>query len=125
MHNVPGLVRGRDLCTVVVNRADAARLGLVAGGRAEVTSRVGRAELPVEVTDDIAPGVVSIPHGWGHDRPGAELSVASRNAGVNSNILTDDLSIDPLSGTAVLNGVPVRITPVQVPPVLVAPAVVS
>jgi anaerobic selenocysteine-containing dehydrogenase len=112
MHNVPSLVRGRDLCTLVVNRADAARLGLVSGGRAEVTSRVGRVELPVEVSDDIAPGVVSIPHGWGHDRSGAELSVAGRHAGVNSNILTDDLSVDPLSGTAVLNGVPVQVAPI-------------
>jgi anaerobic selenocysteine-containing dehydrogenase len=111
MHNVPSLVKGRELCTLVVNRADAARLGLVAGGRAEVTSRVGRVELTVEVSDDIAPGVVSIPHGWGHDRPGAELSVARRHAGVNSNLLTDDLRVDPLSGTAVLNGVPVRVAP--------------
>jgi anaerobic selenocysteine-containing dehydrogenase len=110
---VPSLVKGRDLCTLVVNRADAARLGLVSGDRAEVASRVGRIELPVEVSDDIAPGVVSIPHGWGHDRPGAELSVASRHAGVNSNILTDDLLVDPLSGTAVLNGVPVQIAPTE------------
>ena len=113
MHNVPALVKGRELCTVVVNRVDAARLGLVAGGRAEVTSRVGRVELTVEVSDDIAPGVVSIPHGWGHDRPGVELSVAGRHAGVNSNILTDDLRVDPLSGTAVLNAVPVALAPVR------------
>jgi anaerobic selenocysteine-containing dehydrogenase len=113
MHNVPALVKGRDLCTLVVNRADAARLGLVSGGRAEVTSRVGRIELPVEVSDDIAPGVVSIPHGWGHDRPGVELSVARRHAGVNSNVLTDDLLVDPLSGTAVLNGVPVQVASVE------------
>jgi len=112
MHNVPTLVKGRDLCTLVVNRADAARLGLVAGGTAAVTSRVGRVELTVEVTDDIAPGVVSIPHGWGHDLPGVELSVARRNAGVNSNRLTDDLRLDPLSGNAVLNGVPVSLAPV-------------
>jgi anaerobic selenocysteine-containing dehydrogenase len=111
MHNVPSLVKGRDLCTIVVNRADAGRLGLVAGGRARVTSRVGSVQLPVEVSDDIAPGVVSIPHGWGHDRPGAELSVARRHAGVNSNILTDDVQVDPLSGTAVLNGVPVQVAP--------------
>jgi anaerobic selenocysteine-containing dehydrogenase len=112
MHNVPSLVKGRDLCTLVVNRADAARLGLVPGGMASVTSRVGQVELTVEVTDDIAPGVVSIPHGFGHDRPGAELSVARHHAGVNANRLTDDLRIDPLSGTAVLNGVPVAVTPV-------------
>ncbi|GAA1814257.1 molybdopterin-dependent oxidoreductase [Planosporangium flavigriseum] len=109
MHNVPALVKGRELCTVVVNRADAARLGLVNGGKARVSSRVGRVELTVEVTDDIAPGVVSIPHGWGHDLPGVELSVAAGTAGVNANRLTDDLRVDPLSGTAVLNGVPVTV----------------
>jgi anaerobic selenocysteine-containing dehydrogenase len=111
MHNVPTLVKGRELCTVVVNRADATRLGLADGGKAWVASRVGRAELTVEVSDDIAPGVVSIPHGWGHDLPGVELSVAARTAGVNVNLLTDDLRVDPLSGTAVLNGVPVTIEP--------------
>ncbi|HKT01347.1 MAG TPA: molybdopterin-dependent oxidoreductase [Rugosimonospora sp.] len=112
MHNVPALVKGRPLCTLVVNRGDAQRLGLVPGGQARVTSRVGQVELPVEVSDDIAPGVVSIPHGFGHDLPGVELSVARRaSAGVNTNLLTDDLSIDPLSGTAVLNGIPVEVVP--------------
>ncbi|NJC70768.1 molybdopterin-dependent oxidoreductase [Planosporangium thailandense] len=109
MHNVPALVKGRELCTVVVSRTDAERLGLVDGGTARVTSRVGRVELTVEVSDDIAPGVVSIPHGWGHDLPGVELSVASRTAGANVNRLHDDLRLDPLSGTAVLNGTPVTI----------------
>ncbi|GIJ64093.1 molybdopterin-dependent oxidoreductase [Virgisporangium aurantiacum] len=110
MHNVPALVKGRPLCTVVVNRGDADRLGLVAGGRARVTSRVGEVELTVEVTDDIAPGVVSIPHGFGHDLPGVEMSVARHlPGGVNTNLLTDDLAIDPLSGNAVLNGIPVSL----------------
>jgi anaerobic selenocysteine-containing dehydrogenase len=112
MHNVPTLVKGRQLCTVVVNRSDAARLGLRDGGKAAVTSRVGRVELTVEVSDDIAPGVVSIPHGWGHDLPGIEMSVAREHAGVNTNRLTDDLRMDPLSGTAVLNGIPVEIAAV-------------
>jgi anaerobic selenocysteine-containing dehydrogenase len=112
MHNVPALVKGRPLCTLVVNRGDADRLGLVAGGRARVTSRVGEVELTVEVTDDIAPGVVSIPHGFGHDLPGVEMSVARQApGGVNTNLLTDDLTIDPLSGNAVLNGIPVSLTP--------------
>ena len=93
----------------MVNSADAARLGLVHGGRALVTSRVGAVELPVEVTDDIMPGVVSIPHGWGHDLPGMRMAVAQRHAGVNANRLTDDLRLDRLSGTAVLNGVPVEL----------------
>ena len=83
----------------------------MAGGLARVTSRVGQVELPVEITDDIAPGVVSIPHGWGHDLPGMEMSVAGEHAGVNTNRLTDDLRLDPLSGTAVLNGIPVELTP--------------
>jgi anaerobic selenocysteine-containing dehydrogenase len=109
MHNVSSLVKGRDLCTLVMNTADAARLGLTTGATARVTSRVGQVELPVEVTDDIASGVVSIPHGWGHDLPGVELSVAREHAGVNTNRLTDDMAIDPLSGTAVLNGIPVEI----------------
>jgi anaerobic selenocysteine-containing dehydrogenase len=109
MHNVPMLVKGRPLCTVVVNRGDADRLGLVDGGSARVTSRVGQTELIVEVTDDIAPGVISIPHGFGHDRPGVEMAVAAATPGTNVNVLTDDLRLDPLSGTAVLNGVPVKV----------------
>jgi anaerobic selenocysteine-containing dehydrogenase len=122
MHNVPGLVKGRPLCTIQVNRSDADRLGLTHGDLARVTSRVGQVELPVEVTDDIAPGVVSIPHGFGHDLPGVELSVARQSsAGVNSNLLTDDQKLDPLSGTAVLNGVPVEVMSVR-PPALAAGA---
>jgi hypothetical protein len=66
----------------------------------------------VEITDDIAPGVVSIPHGWGHDVPGMEMAIAQDHAGVNTNRLTDDMRLDPLSGTAVLNGVPVALKPV-------------
>jgi anaerobic selenocysteine-containing dehydrogenase len=68
--------------------------------------------IPVEVTDAIRPGVVSIPHGWGHDLDGVELSVARRYAGVNSNLLADDELLDPVSGTSVLNGIPVELTPV-------------
>jgi anaerobic selenocysteine-containing dehydrogenase len=111
MHNVPGLTRGRDLCTMQIHPDDAARHGLTAGGRARVTSRVGELEVAVEVTPDIAPGAVSIPHGFGHDVPGVELSVAARQPGVNSNRLTDDVRVDPLSGTAVLNSVPVSVRP--------------
>jgi anaerobic selenocysteine-containing dehydrogenase len=66
---------------------------------------------PVEVTTDIRPGVVSLPHGWGHDAQGADLSVASGRPGVNANLLTDAAEIEPLSGNAVLNGVPVTVSP--------------
>ncbi|WP_329790005.1 molybdopterin-dependent oxidoreductase [Lentzea sp. DG1S-22] len=111
MHNVPALVKGKPLCTLLVNPADAVRIGLADGATAQVTSRVGEVEVLVEVTADIAPGVVSMPHGWGHDQPGTRLTVAREHAGVNVNLLTDDLRIDPLSGTAVLNGTRVRVVP--------------
>ena len=94
-----------------VNPADAERLGLVDGARARLTSRTGSLEAPVEVTDAIRAGVVSIPHGWGHDAPGARLAVAREHAGVNSNVLADGALIDPLSGNAVLNGIPVEVAP--------------
>jgi hypothetical protein len=60
------------------------------------------------------PGVVSIPHGWGHDLPGVDLRVAAEHAGTNSNVLTDELAVEPLSGTAVLNGIPVELAPARV-----------
>ncbi len=111
MHNVEVLVQGKPRCTLHVNPSDAERLGLADGEPAEVTSRTGTVTIPVEVTDAIRPGVVSIPHGWGHDTPGVELSVARRYAGVNSNVLADEELIDPISGTAVLNGIPVEVAP--------------
>jgi anaerobic selenocysteine-containing dehydrogenase len=69
----------------------------------------------VEVTDAIMPGVVSLPHGWGHDAPGINLQVASQHAGTNSNVLADEAQVDPLSGNAVLNGIPVELAPVREP----------
>jgi anaerobic selenocysteine-containing dehydrogenase len=111
MHNIEHLVRGRARCTLWVHPHDAARLGLADGVPARVRSRAGRVEVPVEVTDAIMPGVVSVPHGWGHDAPGIALRVASAHAGVNSNLLADELAMDPLSGNAVLNGIPVTVEP--------------
>jgi anaerobic selenocysteine-containing dehydrogenase len=70
---------------------------------------VGEIEIPAEVTDAVRPGVVSVPHGWGHGVPGTQMAVAAAKAGVNSNILTDDKEIDPLSGNAVLNAIPVTL----------------
>jgi anaerobic selenocysteine-containing dehydrogenase len=118
MHNLPMLVRGKPRCTALVNPDDAERLGLVDGEPAQVRSRAGAIVLPVEVTDDVMPGVVSIPHGWGHDLPGVDLRVAAEHAGTNSNVLTDELAVEPLSGTAVLNGIPVELAPVRVGAVL-------
>jgi anaerobic selenocysteine-containing dehydrogenase len=111
MHNLPLLVRGSDRCTMHMHPADAHRLGLADGKLAVVRSRAGGIEVPVEVTDAIMPGVVSIPHGWGHDRAGARLGIASAHAGVNSNILTDDVLTDALTGNAVFNGIPVTVAP--------------
>jgi anaerobic selenocysteine-containing dehydrogenase len=113
MHNVGHLVRGPDRCTVQVSVEDAERLGLEDGGRATVSSDRGSVEVPVEVTEAIMPGVVSIPHGWGHDDEHARLGVAADNPGANSNLLADEHAIDPLSGNAVLNGIPVELAPVR------------
>ena len=102
MHNVNVLVKGKDRCTLQVHPDDAQRLGLTDGASANVASASGAVVAPVEVTDAIRPGVVSLPHGWGHDRPGASMGVAAAHAGVNSNMLTDGSILDPLSGNAVL-----------------------
>jgi anaerobic selenocysteine-containing dehydrogenase len=113
MHNLEPLVRGKEACTAHVHPDDAERLGLRDGERARVSSRAGSIEVPVEVTDAVMPGVVSIPHGWGHDTEGARMTVAAAHAGSNSNTLADETLIDPLSGNAVLNGIPVELAPVQ------------
>jgi anaerobic selenocysteine-containing dehydrogenase len=114
LHNVEVAVRGRQQCTLEMNPADAVRLGIIDGGLAEVASRVGKLRIPVEVTENIAAGVVCIPYGWGHDLPGSSLSVAAKHPGVNTNLLTDSEPIDPLSGNAVLNGIPVTVCAVEV-----------
>jgi anaerobic selenocysteine-containing dehydrogenase len=111
MHNLPALVKGKERCTLHVHPDDAHRLGLVDGGRAVLRSAAGSLEAPVELTEDIMPGVVSMPHGWGHDAGGARMSVASEHAGVNSNVLADESMVEPLSGNAVLNGIPVEVAP--------------
>jgi len=111
MHNVEVLVKGRDRCTLLVHPDDAARHALADGTLAQVTSEAGSVIVPVEVTDTISSGVVSLPHGWGHDRPGTQLSVASQHAGVNVNILSPGHFVDELSGNAAVNGIPVTLSP--------------
>jgi anaerobic selenocysteine-containing dehydrogenase len=125
MHNLPLLVRGPERCTLHVHPDDADRLGLADGGRATIRSRVGELNAPVEVTDDIRPGVVSLPHGWGHDAAGAQMGVASAHAGVNSNVLTDEDVVEPLTGTAVLNGIPVTVAPARAVAAATEPAAVA
>ncbi|MCU1658159.1 MAG: molybdopterin-binding oxidoreductase [Pseudonocardiales bacterium] len=111
MHNLAPLVRGANRCTAQIHPDDAARLGLVDGGRALVRTRAGAITVPVEITDTVRPGVVSIPHGWGHDADGARTGVAAAHAGVNSNLLADDQLLDGLTGTAALNGIPIEVVP--------------
>jgi anaerobic selenocysteine-containing dehydrogenase len=111
MHNLEPLVKGKDRCTMHVHPVDAHRLGLADGAHARVTSRAGEVVVPVEVTDAIRTGVISIPHGWGHDVEGVRLGVAREHAGVNSNLVADELVLEPISGNAILNGIPVEVAP--------------
>jgi anaerobic selenocysteine-containing dehydrogenase len=111
MHNLPVLVKGKARCTLHVHPDDARRAGVTDGGSARVRSATGEVIVPVEITDAVRPGVVSMPHGWGHDRSGSRLQVAAANAGANSNILASGTAFDPLSGNAVLNGIPVELAP--------------
>ncbi|MFF9063020.1 molybdopterin oxidoreductase family protein [Streptomyces sp. NPDC014882] len=111
MHNVPALTGGSNRCTVQVHPEDAERLGLRDGQPVRVKGAGGEVTVPAEVTDGVRRGVVSIPHGWGHDRPGTRLGHAGADPGVNVNQLLDGSLLDPLSGNAVLNGVPVELTP--------------
>ena len=113
MHNLPMLASGRFRCTALVHPTDAARLGLRDGGRARITSTAGDRAIEVEVAIDAAmmPGVVSLPHGWGHDQADTALGVAARRPGANLNAIVDDRARDPLSGNAVLNGTPIEMQP--------------
>jgi anaerobic selenocysteine-containing dehydrogenase len=113
MHNVPALTGGSNRCTLHLHPEDAGRLGVEDGAAVRVKGAGGEVVAPAEVTDTVRPGVVSLPHGWGHDRPGTRLGHASKNPGVNVNQLLDGRLLDPLSGNAVLNGVPVEIAPVS------------
>jgi anaerobic selenocysteine-containing dehydrogenase len=113
MHNCERLVKGKNRCTLLVHPDDAARLGLVDGSRARIRSRVGEVIAPVEVSDEIMPGVVSLPHGWGHDRDGVRLRIARRHPGTSVNDLTDHERVDPLSGNAALSAVPVTVRPAR------------
>lgn len=107
MHNLPALAGGTNRCTLQIHPDDAARLGVT--DTAVITGPAGKLEVPVEITDAIRPGVVSLPHGWGHDAPGTRMSVAAAAPGVNVNSLLDSSLLEPLSGTSVLNGVPVEV----------------
>lgn len=110
MHNIEVLVRGKPRCTLHMNPTDAERIGVTGGGEAKVTTSAGTLVATVEITDDVMPGVVSLPHGWGHHVDGTGLLVATRRPGVNFNLLSTG-AIDPASGNAVLNGIQVEVVP--------------
>ena len=102
-------MKGNNRCTLQLHPIDAAKYDVNEGDRVKVTSRVGELFVEAEITDSIMPGVVSIHHGWGHNKKGIKLGVASQYPGVNTNILTDEMQVDTLSGNGVLNGVPVTL----------------
>ena len=109
MHNVPALMKGKDRCTLLMHPDDAARCGIGDSDVVTVKSAAGEIKVPVEVTDAIKPGVVSMPHGWGHGKPGTRMSVANGSPGANTNVLSPPTFIDEPSGNGALNGIPVTI----------------
>jgi anaerobic selenocysteine-containing dehydrogenase len=109
MHNYHRLVKGKPRHQLLMHPADLARRGLVNGQQVSVTSRVGVIEVEVVESLDMMPGVVSLPHGWGHGRAGVRMGIAQSQPGASANDLTDERSMDALSGNAVLNGVPVQV----------------
>ncbi|MBT8220933.1 MAG: molybdopterin oxidoreductase family protein [Bacteroidia bacterium] len=109
MHNSYRLVKGPERCTMLIHPKDAASFGITNGQQVAVQSKVGQVEIAAEISDEIMPGVISIPHGWGHHRPGIQMSIAKEYAGVSVNDLTDHNLVDALTGNAAVNGVPVRL----------------
>jgi len=112
LHNIESLAKGKNRCTLEINPDDATRCKVSDGGQARVSSRVGEIQVEVSIVDDMMPGVVSLPHGYGHNVPGTRLSVAKKlQPGANFNALTDELLLDDLSGTVVVSGIPVEVQP--------------
>jgi anaerobic selenocysteine-containing dehydrogenase len=109
LHNIPRLLKGRDRCRLLIHPRDAMRFEMEDGDMVRVTSRTGEVEVSITISDEMMPGVLSLPHGWGHHRPGTRLPVAQKSAGVSFNDLSDDGAVDPISGNAVLNGIPVTL----------------
>jgi anaerobic selenocysteine-containing dehydrogenase len=113
MHNVRSLVKGPDRSQLLMNREDARRMQLREGQSVRVQSRVGVVTTRLALTDDIMPGVVSLPHGYGHASAASTMKIAGATPGPNVNAITDDLFIEPILGTAILNGVPVKVEAVE------------
>ncbi|MCA2249919.1 molybdopterin-dependent oxidoreductase [Mycobacterium intracellulare] len=109
LHNVPALMKGKDRCTLLIHPDNAARCGIADNDIVTVKSEAGEIRVPVEITDAIKPGVVSMPHGWGHGKPGTRMTVANGSPGANTNVLSPPTFVDQPSGNGVLNGIPVTI----------------
>lgn len=109
LHNVPALMKGKDRCTLLIHPDDAARCGIADNDIVTVKSEAGEIRVPVEITEAIKPGVVSMPHGWGHGKPGTRMTVANGSPGANTNVLSPPTFVDQPSGNGVLNGIPVTI----------------
>lgn len=113
MHNSERLVKGKNPCVLLMHPSDASSHGITEQNRtANLKSRAGSIEVEVSISDEVMPGVVSLPHGWGHDRPGVQLKTAGVHPGVSINDVTDDRETD-LGGGAILNGIPVRIEAIK------------
>ncbi|HVL01887.1 MAG TPA: molybdopterin oxidoreductase family protein, partial [Dongiaceae bacterium] len=113
MHNSNRLVKGKNRCTALIHPDDAKRLGIHDGDPVVVSSRVGEIEIPAEITDKIMPGVISVPHGWGHNRAGAQLGVAAQHAGVSLNDITDERCVDAVTGVAAFSGQSVTVSRIK------------
>jgi len=111
MHNYRRLVKGKNRCTLLMHPADLQQRGIATGSKVNVRSRVGAVQVVVESCAEIMPGVVSLPHGFGHDRAGIRMAIAQRHAGVSCNDITDELALDELSGNAAVNGILVEVAP--------------
>ncbi len=111
LHNSARMVKGRDRCTLLVHPDDAASRDIEDGGTVTITSRTGSVAAPVQLSDEVMPGVVSLPHGWGHDREGVSWQTARANPGVSVNDVTDHQLLDTLTGNAAYNEVRVRVSP--------------
>jgi anaerobic selenocysteine-containing dehydrogenase len=109
LHNSQRLVKGKNRCLALVHPADASSRQLDDGDLAVISSRVGSISIPISISEEMMPGTISIPHGWGHDAQGIKLNIAAKHAGVNTNLLTDEHLLDSVSGNAALNGVPVSL----------------
>jgi anaerobic selenocysteine-containing dehydrogenase len=109
LHNTERMVNGKPRCTLLIHPDDAASRNLKSGQQALISSRVASVEIPIEITDEIMPGVVSIPHGWGHNRAGMQIAIAEQHAGQSINDLTDNQAIDALCGTAAFSATPVTV----------------